>query len=65
MFGWIKRLGRKQEVTAKSAPVVPDDIGRKIRVTQLKYQISVAKQRKKKHSHLAAELARLEKDSNQ
>ena len=35
------------------------------RIATLKYQIFTAKRQKKKHSHLAAELARLEKESTQ
>ena len=69
MFGWIKRLGREQDrkpyrVTAEEYAERLRD-SRQARANLLRAKIATAKRQKKKHSHLAAELARLEKDSTQ
>lgn len=68
MFGWIKRLGRKPQTETQMAwdyEVPTPEQRRAERVARLNYAITTAKRQKKKHSHLAAELARLEKDSTQ
>ena len=66
MFGWIKRLGRKKAVQQhaywdqETRLVQNPQVLRASRISQLQCDIKQAKRRKKKHSHLAAELARLE-----
>lgn len=63
MFGWIKRLGRKPQTETQMAwdyEVPTPEQRRAERVAHLNYAIATAKRQKKKHSHLAAELARLE-----
>ena len=62
MFGWIKRLGRKKPETQMAWDYeVPTPEQRRAEiVAHLNYAIATAKRQKKKHSHLAAELARLE-----
>ena len=71
MFGWIKRLGRKKAVQQhaywdqETRLVHNPQVLRASRIAQLQCDIKHAKRQKKKHSHLAAELARLEKDSTQ
>lgn len=63
MFGWIKRLGRKKPPRyGWDCDMVNPGI---VRANILRAKIATAKRQKKKHSHLAAELARLEKDSTQ
>lgn len=71
MFGWIKRLGRKPKETGIGDPwedeaaFVAFDTRRRVaaRKADLVIAIHRAKRQKKKHSHLAAELARLEKET--
>lgn len=102
MFGWIKRLGRKQTPQyGLKAPQMAEELSKAVRagygdpspsrhllagdedvlhwgyvepppavrlarrMAHLQDQIATAKRQKKKHSHLSAELARLEKDSTQ
>ena len=66
MFGWIKRLGRKPTPqTAAYWVIGAQELEtvlrrRDYRADVLREQIATAKRQKKKHSHLAAELARLE-----
>ena len=61
MFGWIKRLGRKKaDIHRSMGAVRVEDVKRRMRMVDLRMAIHEAKRQKKKHSHLAAELARLE-----
>ena len=66
-LGWIKRLGRKKPDIHRSMGAVraSENVKRRMRMVDLRMAIHEAKRQKKKHSHLAAELARLEKDSTQ
>ena len=66
MFGWIKRLGRKKaDIHRSMGAVRVEDVKRRMRMVDLRMAIHEAKRQKKKHSHLAAELARLEKEAGQ
>ena len=62
-LGWIKRLGRKPQTETQMAwdyEVPTPEQRRASRIAELREQITTAKRQKKKHSHLAATLARLE-----
>ena len=66
MFGWIKRLGRKPQTETQMAwdyEVPTPEQRRASRIAELQCDIKQAKRQKKKHSHLAAELARLEREA--
>lgn len=62
MFGWIKRLGRERPDIHSSMGTAQasEAVKKRIRMTDLRTAITTAKRQKKKHSHLSAELARLE-----